>query len=551
MNLLKIQRKQILLWAIALIGGVTVSCSNEIKSLFAHPDVVTVSPLAKKLGYTKESPLIMGMNIGYAPLQYVDDRGVPCGYDADFTKELMIRLGIPFTFSPNRWDKMAPGILSGKYDLGLMVYSSYRKELTNYSDAVFRLYYQMVYRKKDYEEFDFRHLKGKKIAYMKSRPIGIMLREGGAKDYPVTDLDSAFMHLVQGDYDGVICYRFQAVYHIDKHNLEDQLKADELSLEPREYCYASHDKELIAAINEELKKMEEDGTVDAIYGQEVVSEFGSIRIPTWVWILVSTLVFIFLLVFSINRYLLSKRLMVATAKAEESTRMKSCFIKQISHEIRTPLNILNGFTQVLTSSKSNLTEKEKEDISIQVMESTQRITGLVNKMLELADVNSQTVLECNDEVTPLEIAEQAAKDAGIENAKHLVFIIQKEHGAMAKVRTHRRSVVRIVELLLDNAVKFTMKAENYHSRLNKNKQEMVKLTAGIVHGHVTFVVEDTGIGVPQKEAEHIFEEFVQLDEYYDGTGIGLTVARSLARRLGGDVTLDTKYTGGARFVFSI
>ena len=54
--------------------------------------------------------------------------------------------------------------------------------------------------------------------------------------------------------------------------------------------------------------------------------------------------------------------------------------------------------------------------------------------------------------------------------------------------------------------------------------------------------------MPEDEAERIFDEFVQLDNYYDGTGIGLTVARSLARRLGGDIVLDTSYKGGARFV---
>ena len=68
---------------------------------------------------------------------------------------------------------------------------------------------------------------------------------------------------------------------------------------------------------------------------------------------------------------------------------------------------------------------------------------------------------------------------------------------------------------------------------------------------VAFAVEDTGIGVPPEEAEHIFEEFVQLDDYYYGTGIGLTVARNIARRLGGDIVLDTTYTNGARFVFTL
>ena len=57
--------------------------------------------------------------------------------------------------------------------------------------------------------------------------------------------------------------------------------------------------------------------------------------------------------------------------------------------------------------------------------------------------------------------------------------------------------------------------------------------------------------MPPEEAERIFEEFVQLNEYYDGTGIGLTVARSIARRLGGDIVLDTTYDKGARFVMSL
>ena len=79
----------------------------------------------------------------------------------------------------------------------------------------------------------------------------------------------------------------------------------------------------------------------------------------------------------------------------------------------------------------------------------------------------------------------------------------------------------------------------------------MRLSIQLQPKNIDFIVEDTGIGVPAKEAEHIFDEFVQLDEYYDGTGIGLTVARSMARRLGGDIILDTSYTGGARFVMSL
>ncbi|MBQ1829372.1 MAG: transporter substrate-binding domain-containing protein [Prevotella sp.] len=542
---------QILPVVLVLLTCLFSSCSREWKKLFHPQQTVTVSPLAKKLGYSKDRPLVMGMNTSYAPLQYVDDHGRPSGYDVEFTQLLMQRMGIPFTFSPNHWDKMSPGIISGKYDMGLLVYSSYRKDLTNYSNAVFRLYYQIVYRNKDYAAFDFRHLKDKKIAYMKSRPVGLMLKDAGAADCAITDLDSAIVDLAAGKYDGVICYRFQASYYIGLNHLEDKLQADELSLQPREYCYASYNKQLIDAINVELRKMEAEGIIDKVYGQEVVSQFDTFRIPVWVWLLLVAIVFVFLIVFSINRYLLSRRLLVANAKAEESTRMKTNFIKQISHEIRTPLNIVSGFTQVLTSPTTQLSEKEKEEISQQMIEGTERITGLVNKMLELSDMSSQTVLEKKNEVSAQDIARQAVQASGIEQAPHVAFSLQLGQGTDTRFKTHRRSAVRILELLLDNAMKFTHQAESYHAMLEEGKRERVTLTVSYEDSHARFVVEDTGIGIPAKEAERIFDEFVQLDDYYDGTGIGLTVARSLARRLGGDVLLDTSYTDGARFVMTL
>lgn len=557
--MLRVKIQKLCFSACILLSLILMSaCGDSLKEFF-HPsdDDFVVSPLAETLGFSKERPLVMGMNTSYAPLQYVDGRGTPSGYDVEFTKKLLERMGIPYTFSPNHWDKMSPGIIEGKYDMGLLVYSPYRKELTNYSQAVFRMYYQIVYRKKDYSTFDFRHLKDKEIAYMKSRPIGLMLKEEHAKDVPITDLSKAFRDLADGKYDGVICYRFQAQYNIDLLNLRGQLQTEELSLEPREYCYASHDPRLIKAINEELIRMEREGVIDEVYGDNVLTQFGAIKIPRWVWVLLILLVFLFLLIFSINRYRFSKRLqkaydalLVANERANESTRMKSQFIKQISHEIRTPLNILSGFTQLITSSGIQLSEADQDEARTEIVKSTDRITGLVNKMLELSDISSQTVLERKDLVNALQVAQQAAKNTSITDVAHVEFTLKQEEGADVTFATDKRAAVRILELLLDNAIKFTCPTKVALSEGGCVKQQ-VTLVVGSDADTVQFAVEDTGIGIPADEAEHIFDEFVQLDEYYNGTGIGLTVARSLARRLGGDVKLDTTCTDRTRFVITL
>ena len=174
-------------------------------------------------------------------------------------------------------------------------------------------------------------------------------------------------------------------------------------------------------------------------------------------------------------------------------------------------------------------------------------------MLELSEISSQAVLERNEQVTALQIARQAVANSGILEASHLDFTLKAEEGAGTPFVTDQRASERILELLLDNAIKFTQPAENLKQQTEEdtNDKKQVTLTIGTDSGKATFVVEDNGIGIPEEEAEHIFDEFVQLDEYYDGTGIGLTVARSLARRLGGDVVLDTHCTGCTRFVATL
>ena len=246
-------------------------------------------------------------------------------------------------------------------------------------------------------------------------------------------------------------------------------------------------------------------------------------------------------------YSLNSQLVTANARAEESSKMKTNFIQQISHEIRTPLNILSGFTQIITTPGMELDEATRTDINNQINDNTNRITGLVNKMLELSDTTSQAVIECNDDVPAIQIAAQAAEDSGINNATNITFDLQIEPEAETVIlHTNLAQATRALVLLLDNAMKFI-------SEPNAPASEgtVCLKVAMLDKENVSFNVEDTGIGVPVKEAEHIFEEFVQLDDYYDGTGIGLTVARSIARRLGGDITLDTSYAPGARFVLTL
>ena len=518
--------------------------------------------------YIQKQPLTIGLDVNYAPLQSVDKNGLPQGYDVTFTHTLMNRMGLKFYYVPNTWKKVQESVMKGDVDLAMMVYSPYRKDSIYYSRPIFRLNYQVVYRKADYKTFDFRNIEGKTFAFLNSRPIGEMMDREGAISVRVYDLNEAILDLAKGKYDAVICYRYQAKYLIDHFHL-DKLQSEDISMQPREYCYVSHNQELIEAISQEMALMEAEGIIDDIYGNEIMGSAKN-KIPRWVWYLFGSVGTLFIGLYIILSFRSRKKLkftnamletnykilemshmeleetnrqlIVATERAEESSKMKSNFIKQISHEIRTPLNILSGFTQIITTPGVELSDEDKTKIGHDIIENTNRITGLVNKMLELSDASSRSVIERNDQATAAQIAGDAVTATSIADARGINFELSIEPEAESvMVMTNLNSAVRALSLILDNARKFT----------EKSVEKKVRLYVRATSNTIEWAVEDSGIGIKPEEAEHIFEEFVQLDEYYEGTGIGLTIARSLARRMGGDIKLDTSYSPGARFVLSL
>lgn len=539
-------------WLVGLLVATLCSISMRTVAFVPPTDQITI-----------------GLDANYTPLQSVDKDGLPHGYDIDFTRELMKRMGIKYYYVPNLWNKVATSVLNGDTDLAMMVYSSYRKDTIYYSRPIFRLYYQVVYRKSDYKTFDFRNLKGKTFAFLNSRHISELVEREGGTCVKVNDLDQSFRELANGRYDAIICYRYQAKYFIDHYNLEG-LAREEISLQPREYCYVGHNKELIDAISLEIAKMDSEGLVDKIYGSEIKEGVSHHGVPMWIWyvsvIIILALISLYIFTLYRSRRKLqftnamletnynilemshmeleqtNHQLIEATARAEESSKMKTHFIQQISHEIRTPLNILSGFTQILTTPDLELGEDEKKQIANDIVTNTERITGLVNKMLELSDANSRNVIERTDKVSPNKIVSEAIVKSMIADSPSLTFDLEMQPEVeKIQLKTNMQAAVRALTLLLDNARKFSAKSAD----------QRVKLHVEALPSSVQFAIEDNGIGVPAKEAEHIFDEFVQLDAYYEGTGIGLTVARSMARRMGGDIQLDTDFNPGARFVMTL
>ena len=222
----------------------------------------------------------------------------------------------------------------------------------------------------------------------------------------------------------------------------------------------------------------------------------------------------------------------------EADKMKSEFIQNVSHEVRTPLNIISGFAQVLATPDNDITQEERHHISETMMHNTRIITTMINEVLEIARGDSyDTAIElqpfhCNELLT--HVIDSFCKDR-LRPKELLTFESAVDDDF--SFPSHELFMQRIINPLLDNAYK-NLPPQDGHVIVRAAKNEQF----------LEIDIEDNGEGIPAKDAERVFEHFVKLDPFKEGLGLGLTFSRTMARRLGGDVTLDTSYAGpGCRF----
>ena len=250
-------------------------------------------------------------------------------------------------------------------------------------------------------------------------------------------------------------------------------------------------------------------------------------------LLVAALLYI---MFSRRRHM--RQLSKAYQKALEADKIKTSFIQNVSHEVRTPLNIISGFSQVIANPELTESDEERQHMAEMMQQSASQITDLIDEIIGLSFIETSTMAVRDDIIKVNEQLETIVANYQESVSPTVTLKVESELEADYNFATNQGMLTRIVSALIDNAIKYTDKGS-------------IVVRASAFARALTIAVEDTGCGIPAKEAENIFGRFVKLDSFKQGIGLGLPLSRKLAEQLGGTVTLDTSYSPGARFVVTL
>ena len=223
---------------------------------------------------------------------------------------------------------------------------------------------------------------------------------------------------------------------------------------------------------------------------------------------------------------------------EEALRQKGIFIQNVSHQIRTPLNIIQGFAQVLNDSP----DLSKEDLD--VITSTMKHNALhLNRMVLMLFDSSETgaieelVSQRDDQVSCNQIVGECISHTH-EHFPDINIKFLTDVNDNFQIRTSHLYLMRTLRELLYNAAKYS---DGQHIITHVFRQD----------GFICFSVEDKGVGLPEASQEIIFNPFIKIDDLSEGLGLGLPLSKRHARSLGGDLTIDTSYHEGCRFILKI
>ena len=232
----------------------------------------------------------------------------------------------------------------------------------------------------------------------------------------------------------------------------------------------------------------------------------------------------------------------AVAAAEAANQAKSAFLANMSHEIRTPMNAVLGYTQLLQRDPS-LADRHRDYVAT-ISRSGYHLLDLINDVLEMSKIEAgRSLLEPKDFDFHAMLSDLVSMFLVRMDEKGIAFSLEIQDGVPRYLRTDPTKVMQVLINVIGNALKFTERgAITVRVGGAQNVRGELELTAE---------VEDTGIGIPERDLARIFNAFEQAagGTHKGGTGLGMAISRKYAQLLGGDLTVASREGHGSTFRF--
>lgn len=258
-------------------------------------------------------------------------------------------------------------------------------------------------------------------------------------------------------------------------------------------------------------------------------------------IIVSVLFLIFLLVLGWKKIFRLKRSQIRQEamkeKAVQAIQRKNMFLSNMSHEVRTPLNAIVGFSAVLTDEDESFDDESRREFSEIIKVNSFQLLKLINDILDFSDFENDNITFnirthdavklCNEVVETVMASRKLEVEMRFDTDLSVLMLDTDD----ARLR-------QVLINLLVNAAKFT-------------EQGSIVLELKMVDaGTALFSVTDTGCGIPPEKQHLIFERFEKLNDFVQGSGLGLSICQLIVKYMNGKLWVDSGYTRGARFCFT-
>lgn len=233
-------------------------------------------------------------------------------------------------------------------------------------------------------------------------------------------------------------------------------------------------------------------------------------------------------------------------KALRQSRTKDLIFMNLRHELRSPLHVIKGFSTLLGDSLGNQLQDAESHALSMIEDGVNSIDDKMNRLFLYADILSGDFSLTPDFTTVRQVIQRAINNvSSYADSRHVNIEVDAVDNASDEIKVDSEKLAIAFAELLNNAVKNNPDGSTVHVLCEKDS----------ITGAISFIIEDEGNGIGQSDVDQLFRAFVQGDSGISrasvGIGLGLTVARSIARCHGGDVTIANRDISGARAKLSV